>query len=167
MRYKRYIKVLVFLACILLTASVCLATQMPAESWGEQPFAMSGPFPLDRAEWIPDGFTVAQTQVIPEGCLGYGYETFLALANPTDSKARVIVILMGRYSYYQTNPLDLLPHQRRTWNIGDTLKWSLDHFRDYPDLSVKVLSDTEHVYAQESMYWNNRTAGHTSCGFTY
>jgi hypothetical protein len=144
----------VLLLTILLLASVALA----------QP--INGPWPLERKleSTLVTGFTPATTQVIPEGCFGHGFQTWLVVYNSTDIKARYVVVASGEDFYFTVHPKEIMPHQRQTVDVKRQVDNIATEDAWYnPDVAFQVLSDTPGVYAQVSMYWDG--GGHTSVGF--
>jgi len=129
------------------------------------PCVVTGPQSLERPMRTPDDFQVAQSQVFPEGCFGYGFETWMVFYNSTDMSAKIIIVASGNDCYFFTEPFEVLPHQRITCDMQHIFITRVnDYFMYSPDVSFQILSNSKGVYAQESMYWNNREGGHTSTG---
>ena len=151
---------------ILLIALLVVAVALPATGQGAKPSdVVLGPFPLDRPTWTPPDFVTAQSQVFPEGCLGHGFETWLVFYNSTDNPAKIIIIASGESCYFKTGPFEVKPHQRLTYDMAKVfISYPNPQFTWSPDVSFRVLSTLKGVYAQESMYWNNREGGSTSTG---
>lgn len=159
------LRALVLVVLILLLCSVAVADHGGTTA----PNVVSGPFALDRpmSQALPIGFegwTPATTQVIPEGCMGSGYKTYLVIYNSGDKRARVSVVASGERYYFTTSPFLVNAHQRRTYEPERSFAdYMLKGYWTNPDVSFQVLSDTPGVYAQVSMYWDG--GGHTSTGF--
>ena len=151
---------------VAVLAFVLLGSVAIAQSGGSGPKdVVLGPFPLNRSTWTPPDFVMASSQVFPEGCLGYGFETWLVLFNNTDKPARLIIFACGHDFYFRTGPFEIKPHQRLTYDMAEVfISPPNPQFIWSPDVSFRVLSDSKGVYAQESMYWNNREGGSTSTG---
>lgn len=161
--------VMVLLVAVLLTT----ATAMTGAGHGQNPEVMCvvhGLFPLTRPIEVPEeGFMEAKRQVFPEGCLGFGFETWLMLYNAGPEPADVVVVAAGNEAYLQSGAFTVRPGQRQTYLLNHTFASdpaNFDYFIKNPDAAFKVLSTSKDLYAQVSMYWNNRAAGHTSAGFT-
>ena len=154
---KAMIQVLLFLALIAVAI-------VPAMGQGG-PCIVYGPFNLERPIWTPSDFKAEQSQVFPEGCFGYGFETWMILYNSTDEPARFMIVASGNDCYFSTAPFKIRPHQRLTYDMHHVFVSLVnDYFERSPDVSFRVLADKPGIYAQESMYWNNREGGNTSTG---
>ena len=152
----------IFIAGFIAISLLGTVGAAPVYHWHRVPRAVHGPFPLERPLYVPPDLDVVQTQVIPEGCHGYGFETFITLVNAGNQRALFSLVIHGREQYYVTAPCELLPHQRRTIDMSLMLP-AMPDFEGY-DMAFTLLFDSPHAYAQVSMYWNNREAGHTSAG---
>jgi hypothetical protein len=156
---------IILLACILLgclVAGPVLANTSPLPN---HPTAIEGPFDLEAPEVVPPAIDVCKTQVLPEGCLGYGFTTWMILYNSGAHEARVAIFASGATKYFCTDPFIVKPHQRLTLDMRLFNPKPVNYFTVYTDVSFKVVSDSPDLFAQESMYWNDGASGHTSCGF--
>lgn len=165
---KRLIAAISVALLLVLGAGVLLQAGGQREASSDSPFwCVHGPFALEYPAWAPEDFRQVKKVLFPEGCIGYGFETWLMLFNSGNADATIILRGSGESGYYQTAPFKVKAHQRRTIDIAGFHKTGEDKcFKTNPDISVEVLSDNKDVYAQVSMYWNNRAGGHTSTGFT-
>jgi hypothetical protein len=151
---------------LLFGTGIAKGERKQAIPWDREPQWILGPFKAGSPQYYPPGFKVMQKQVIPEGCLGYGFEAYLELFNSGDRHAKCFIVVCGRYEYWQTNSLDLSGHQRRTLDLqSEFIKHFMDTYKEGADISIIIYSTSKSVFAEESMYWNHRAAGHTSIGF--
>jgi hypothetical protein len=156
---KRWITVMVVTVCFLLL----LASQLLG-GIDNKPEVVIGPWGSNIPSWVPSDFKVAKVQIFPEGCMGYGFETWMAICNAGDKEASVIIRAMGDSVYYQTNAFKVAPHQRITLDMDTFISSPESMLQANPGVSFEMLSTSSDVCAQESMYWNNRAGGFTSTG---
>jgi len=94
---------------------------------------------------------------MPEGCTGYGFETWLLIQNPTGAAASVQVTydIEGRSPKTVTKTVPA--NARRTFNVADDIGAA--------NTSIEVASYIP-VIAERSMYRDNRLEGDDSIGAT-
>jgi hypothetical protein len=92
---------------------------------------------------------------LAEGCTGYGFETFVLVANPNDVPAQVSVSYYTEQGPRNADPVTVAPHARMTMNASETI-WDKSS-------GIRVGSD-QPVFAERAMYWNGRQEGHTATG---
>ncbi|MEW6555438.1 MAG: DUF5719 family protein [Actinomycetota bacterium] len=92
---------------------------------------------------------------LAEGCTGYGFETFVLVANPNDVPAQVSVSFYTEQGPRNADAVTVPPHARMTMNAVDTI-WAKSS-------GIRVGSD-QPVLAERAMYWNGRQEGHTATG---
>ncbi len=97
------------------------------------------------------------TWYMPEGCTGYGFETWLLLQNPTGTAARVRVT----YDIEDGGPRTVIKtvpaFTRQTFNVAQDIGAA--------NTSIEVVSSVP-VIAERSMYRNKRIEGDDSIGAT-
>lgn len=145
------------LVLVMSLAVISVAVAYPNRSVG-----VSGPFELERPVDLPTGFTPVKKQVIAEGCVEYGFETWLLLYNSGDAPSDVVVMLSSYNEYYVSLPFTMKPHQRQTYFPEVMFFLNKVNGISSPDISLTIYSTTSGVVAQESMYWNERKSGHTT-----
>jgi len=99
---------------------------------------------------------LAQSWYLAEGCTNGGFETWVLVQNPGDTKAHVKLTYMTPQGQSPGPEADLPPGSRQTFNVADMMpnQWSV---------STKVDAD-QPVVAERSEYWSNRLEGHDSIG---
>lgn len=160
---KRYIIITVI--ALALAVGICLGALAYDMPWTENSTVIHGPFAFSRPIEGTAIIEPVTRQILPEGCIGYGFETYLTFLNSTDKVARIVIVYSGKYSYYTTCPLRIEPHQRRTLDLEYLLEIRGGVTLESPDVGITILSDTPGIYATESMYWNDRAAGKSCDGF--
>ncbi len=152
---------------VVIAVTVCALLLLVSQMLGgteNKPEVIIGPWGSNVSSWLPSDFKPVKSQIFPEGCMGYGFETWMAICNVGDREASVIIRAMGDSVYYQTNAFKVAPHQRITLNM-DTFESNPESMLQVNSgVSFEVFSTLDDVYAQESMYWNNRSGGITSTG---
>lgn len=130
--------------------------------------ATTGPVTVVTAGGESNGvdFTVtappapSQTWYLAEGSTAWGFETFIAMQNTTNSDATVNIIYnsaqYGRLPRPQ--PLNVPPNSRVTLNLNDDLRLPLD-------VSTEIIS-SQNIVCERAMYWGNRLEGTDSVGVT-
>lgn len=94
---------------------------------------------------------------LAEGSSEWGFECWLALQNPNDTKANVRVTYMIENEGPRSMDVKVPAKSRRTYGMANTI--------GAKDASIKVESDIP-VTAERAMYRNNRREGHASIGTT-
>lgn len=98
---------------------------------------------------------------LPEGCSGWGFDTFVLTQNPGDAPARVDYTFMREDGKNFHHSVTLAPHSRYTIRAADMPGIQGCNF------STKLTSD-QPVCCERAMYFDNggRTGGHCSIGTT-
>lgn len=95
------------------------------------------------------------TWYLPEGCSGFGFETWTLIENPNDASATIDLT----YMIEGVGPKDIVrkvpPHSRTTYSMEADI--------GQQNASIEVGSDIP-VVAERSMYRNNRREGSDSIG---
>lgn len=172
-RFKWYrvfvVFVLIGLLCFGLAAVVSGTEGNPSPSGEETVGAIAGPFEHTRS--VEDNYDIwsfypVQRQVFSEGCLDYGFETWLTLYNASEETADYSILVSGPAGYSISFPEEITAHQRLTFNLNQFNRPNTYALGNPLNISVEVYMTSESVHAQESMYWDNRDSGHTSVGVT-
>lgn len=152
---------------ILLLLCGGLAFALPPDIGGDGLSAVAGPFEPGYSVLELYGkmkFKPIQVQVFAEGCMDYGFETWLTLYNSSNQPATFSILVSGKEKYLVSYPETVSPHCRKTYNLIQ-FDMLLPGILSSPlNISVEVYASSAAVVAQESMYWNDRSAGHTSTG---
>ena len=102
---------------------------------------------------------VLQTWYLTEGSTAWGFETFILIENTADVDATVGVVYntqqFGRIP--RVLPITVAPSSRVTLRVND----------DITNVDVStVLTSSQPIVAERSVYWNNRIEGTDSIGVT-
>lgn len=171
------LRMMMVAALILVVLSTVAVAKVGVTGEGKEdaPWAVSGPFELTRPIPLEDAdyqntcnFHPVTKQVIPEGCFGYGFETFLIIYNSSDKPGKVGIVASGHDMYFITSSTAVVqPHQRITFDAADTflMEGLQGYWENNPDVSFTIFSTQKGIYCEESMYWNHRSAGKSSSGF--
>jgi len=100
--------------------------------------------------------TPAQESFLPEGCTGYGFETWLLVQNPGENEASVSVYAMNEGGESRVSEFSLGAAQRMTLRMNDYYTGNL---------SIHVRS-SQPVACERAVYWNNRGGGTSSIGYS-
>lgn len=92
---------------------------------------------------------------LAEGCTGYGFETWVLVANPNDRPATVFLSYMTDEGGRNKLPVQVPARSRMTFNAGSDI-WA-------QSAGIRVGSDRP-VFVERAMYWNDRVEGHDSIG---
>ncbi|MBK5092584.1 MAG: DUF362 domain-containing protein, partial [Actinobacteria bacterium] len=92
---------------------------------------------------------------LAEGCTGYGFETWVLVANPNDQPVSVYITYFTADGPRNRGPTVIPARSRLTVNANADI-WQ-------QDAGVRVGSDLP-VYVERAMYWNDRIEGHDSIG---
>jgi hypothetical protein len=92
---------------------------------------------------------------LAEGCTGYGFETWLLVANPNGTPATVQVSYLTEQGIRNRDPVVVPPKSRLTIDANAEV-WQ-------QSAGIRVGSDLP-VFAERAMYWNDRIEGHDSIG---
>lgn len=93
--------------------------------------------------------------LLAEGCTGYGFETWVLVANPNDTAAQVSVSFYTEQGPRNADPVTVPAHSRLTMDASSTI-WGKSS-------GIRVGSD-QPVVAERAMYWNGRLEGHAAAG---
>jgi len=107
-------------------------------------------------EWPPDRPPMTRHEYfLAEGSTGYGFETWVLVANPNDRPVDVYISYLTDKGCRNKEPVVVPPRSRLTVDAG----------LDIPgqNSGIRVGSDTP-VYVERAMYWNKRVEGHDSIG---
>ncbi len=99
----------------------------------------------------------ATTWYMPEGCSGFGFETWLLVQNPNPGKATCTVTYMTETTGPVTRVKKVAGHSRASFNMKDDI--------GEQSASIKVESDVP-VIPECSMYKDNKRAASDSIGAT-
>ncbi len=88
---------------------------------------------------------------LAEGCTGYGFQTWVVVANPNDQPATVYLSYMTDEGGRNKDPVQVPARSRMTFNAASDI-WGLS-------AGIRVGSDRP-VYAERAMYWSDRIEGH-------
>ena len=120
--------------------------------------SMLWPVAGGRAGHETIGMTSPATEIfMPEGCTGYGFETWLLLQNPGTVEATVGVDAMTAGGEKPLVSVKVAPGQRKTLRLNDYYQGNM---------SVRVSSAVP-VCAERSIYWNGRGGGTSSIGYSW
>ena len=100
----------------------------------------------------------ANTWYMAEGCTREGFETWILVQNPGDTDTTAYLTFMTGEGDEVGTEVPLGAHARESVKVND-------HVPDNWKVSTRVYSD-QPIIAVRSMYWNERTAGHSSIGTT-
>ena len=92
---------------------------------------------------------------LAEGCTGYGFETWVLIANPNDTPATVYVSYLTGQGVRNRDPVKVPAHSRLTLNASADV-WQ-------QSAGIRVGSDIP-VFDERAMYWGDRIEGHDSIG---
>lgn len=92
---------------------------------------------------------------LAEGCTGYGFETWVLVANPNDLAATVTLSYYTEKGPRNSEPVTVPARSRLTVNASSVI-WR-------QSAGIRVGSDLP-VYVERSMYWGGRAEGHDSIG---
>lgn len=92
---------------------------------------------------------------LAEGCTGYGFETWVLVANPNDRPATVYLSYMTDRGGRNREPVQVPARSRMTFNASSDI-WAMS-------AGIRVGSDRP-VFVERAMYWNGRVEGHDSTG---
>lgn len=92
---------------------------------------------------------------LAEGCTGYGFETWVLVANPNDEPATVYASYLTENGCMNRDPVQVPGRSRLTLNAANTA-WAMSS-------GIRVGSDRP-VYVERAMYWDDRVEGHDSIG---
>ncbi|MDY6793754.1 MAG: DUF5719 family protein [Actinomycetota bacterium] len=93
-----------------------------------------------------------------EGSTGYGYETFMCIANPNSWESHVIIDYYIEGEGPQQQELDVAPHSRTTVNVNSVLG-------EGKNVSTRVEGyHGDSIVAERAMYWNDKVGGHCASG---
>ena len=98
----------------------------------------------------------AQETFLPEGCTGYGFETWLLVQNPGEDEAIVSVYVMMEGGESRVAEFSLGAAERRTLRMNDFYTGNM---------SIHVRSSRP-VASERAVYWNNRSGGTCSIGYS-
>lgn len=169
--YMKKLLVIVIAAIICLSlVSIVSGTENPAPGGGDVFMSIMGPFHHNEsAEEMFDRisfFDPVQKQIFSEGSLEWGFETWITVYNSSATDAMFSILVSGPKGYLVSNPEIIGPHERLTYDINQFDKVVPGALGHPLDVAVEVYASTPEVRAQESMYWNDRKAGHTNTGYT-
>jgi Family of unknown function (DUF5719) len=99
----------------------------------------------------------ATTWYMPEGCSGYGFETWLLIQNPNPGKATCTVTYMTETAGPVTRVKEIAGNTRASFNMKDDI--------GAQSASIEVESDIP-VIPERSMYKDNKRGGSDSIGAT-
>lgn len=109
-------------------------------------------------------FMPLRRQVFTEGCLDYGFETWLTVYNSSGQPADYSILVSGPDGYLVSMPAKIGARQRKTFDLMQYGR--LGSLGSPLNISVEFYCNSTAIQAQESMYWDDRAAGHTNIGFT-
>lgn len=92
---------------------------------------------------------------LAEGCTGYGFETWVLVANPNDKPATVYLSYMTDRGGRNREPVQVPARSRMTFNASSDI-WAMS-------AGIRVGSDRP-VFVERAMYWDGRVEGHDSTG---
>jgi len=118
--------------------------------------SMLWPVAGGRAGHETPGMTGPATEIfMPEGCTGYGFETWLLLQNPGMVDSTVSVDAMTSGGEKKMLTVKVAAGQRKSVRINDYYQGNL---------SIRLLGSNP-VCAERSVYWNGRAGGTSSIGY--
>ncbi len=113
--------------------------------------------PGGRAGHATVGMTAAAREVfLPEGCTAYGFETWLLLQNPGASESSVTVHAMTSGGEKRIAAVKVAAGARRTLRLNDYYQGNL---------SIRVAASLP-VSVERAVYWNGRSGGTCSIGYS-
>ncbi|MDD5747731.1 MAG: IPT/TIG domain-containing protein [Actinomycetota bacterium] len=107
-------------------------------------------------------FQAYPTWYLPEGCTDGGFETFALVQNPGNDPVHVKVSFQtgkGEVAPPELKNFKINPKSRCTFNVGQ--------FVTDANVSTKVESTDGNVICERASYWNGRSGGTDSLGFSY
>ena len=127
---------------------------------GDDPGVDTTQVPTDRviACGAIDAGNVPNEWFFAEGCTGFGFETWLAIANPNPWESKVIVDYYIEGEAPQQQELMVPARTRTTVNVASVIG---------PDKNVSARVEGYHgdsIVAERAMYWNGNAAGHCASG---
>ncbi|MBN2025230.1 MAG: hypothetical protein JW854_00505 [Actinobacteria bacterium] len=116
--------------------------------------------PTDRVIFCGaiDAGNVPNEWYFAEGCTGFGFETWLSIANPNPWESEVLVDYFIEGEAPQQQTLMVPARTRTTINVGAVVG---------PDKNVSARVEGYHgdsIVAERAMYWNGRVGGHCASG---
>jgi len=103
--------------------------------------------------------TPAKDWFLPEGCTAYGFDTYILVQNPSDSRASVTFEFMKENGSVQSFKTSVEAHSRYTLSVDTLSGMEASEFSTYVSSDVPVI-------AERSMYfrYGNVIGGHNSPG---
>ena len=138
-----------------------LANTVATETHSDRPIvaerSMLWPVAGGRAGHATQGMTAPASAIfMPEGCTAYGFDTWLLVANPGDVESDVTVYAMTGGGERKITEFKLAADKRKTVRLNDFFQGNL---------SIRVAASSP-VSAERAVYWNNRTGGTCSIGYS-
>ncbi len=119
--------------------------------------SMLWPVAGGRAGHATQGMTAPASAIfMPEGCTAYGFDTWLLVGNPGDVESDVTVYAMTGGGERKITEFKLGADKRKTVRLNDFFQGNL---------SIRVAASSP-VTAERAVYWNNRTGGTCSIGYS-
>ncbi|MBU4173594.1 MAG: hypothetical protein KKB90_04355 [Actinobacteria bacterium] len=116
--------------------------------------------PDGRAGTLPGGFMVkykdaVDTWYFAEGTTAWGFEEWILIKNPHDKDVTVNINYMTPDGPVAREPIVMAPMSRATVSVNDDI---------HPTDTSTLVTASDTIMAERSMYWDNRIDGHCSIG---